>query len=223
MALAHYCNYFEDMSMLTPVVQFESELLTFELLETLIKFIDFERDEGVDLIASIEATDDDIEQLILAADTLGIPTATDSLVHDLFEDIEDQMKNLEFIPKNQLLKYLRLYSFLRGQELEENVLNLIPLSYYSLGSVKCSKGEFPSSVVLILASHMKTVINELALLELEEEHIIELLDSDHLRITEYEVLAVIKRWINHDYSERKDSWNKLLGCLRVDDSLTVSG
>lgn len=177
----------------------------------------------------LETTEDNIEQMILAADFLECPVILDALMLDITDDLENQMKDLEMTPKCVVLKYLRLYAVLRGQEFDQDEDDLddspttTQLSFCNAGSKESFvREEFPISIKFLVASHLKLVLNEYALVQLEENHIHELLSSDDLRITEKEVLAVIKRWIYHDFEERKESWVKLLSCLRVDYSLSVS-
>lgn len=62
-----------------------------------------------------------------------------------------------------------------------------------------------------------------AVLQLDYASLRLLLDSDFLRISEEQVLAVIKIWINNDFKDRQQYYGQLLRCLRFDEKVQVRG
>lgn len=59
------------------------------------------------------------------------------------------------------------------------------------------------------------------LYQLDLDCLMDILNSNHLNVSEMDVLKTIKMWINHDFETREKYFSKLLECVYYDDSLKV--
>lgn len=213
--LAKHSKYFQGtITFAEGEVTFDPKIVAFDVLDKLVKYME---------TGTFKPTMDDAEQLFYAADYLQVEGALSALVEFLHTEANRQMKDLENTPKEYILIYLRLYSQFRRYETKENfehatldIGNMIKGNRTSTNVIR------PVCIKFLIAVHFKKVINELPILEMEEDHLFELLSSDDLRISEEDVLRTIKMWCFYNLEARRDSFPKMVRCLRVDKSMTVS-
>lgn len=196
--LAEYSEYFKGShSFEGNSFTFDSNIVAFSALEILVEFIES---------GKIEPTMENVEQLIQTADYLQINSALAELASFLHKDL----KTPRTVSKPRLLLYLRLYANIRRQEVDPNYIGNLSEGGLGVHNVKS-----------VLGINIRNVLNDITVLELDQFHFEDLLASDSLRLTEADVLGLVKRWIYHDYEKRNQSWEKLLPCVRVDNVLTV--
>lgn len=190
---------------------FDSNTVSYEALGTLIKFMDS---------GKLKPTKVDVEQLVVAADYLQIDAAMILLLEYLYDLLGGTLASMDNLPKDILLVCLRLYSIVRQFEIKHKYQHkkyTIPEDRKTTSTPKSVCIEF------VLAHHLGRLLNEVPLLHLDEERLYEILISDDLRISEVDVLRVVKVWVNYEYASRQKHFVDLIRCVRPDVNMTVSG
>lgn len=214
--LAKHSKYFQGIVTFGEgEVSFDPKIVAFDVLDKLVKYME---------TGTLKPTMDDAEQLFYAADYLQIEGAMGALVEFLHSEASRQMKDLENTPKEYILLYLRIYSQFRRYETNNKHVEhaMLDIGNMIKGNRAPSNVIRPVCIKFLIAVHFKKVINELPILEMEEDHLFELLSSDDLRISEEDVLRTIKMWCFYNLEARRESFPKMVRCLRVDKSMTVS-
>lgn len=187
------------------------DVLSFKVLEMLVVFMESK---------SLKPTEATIEQLFVAADYLQIGSALRVLTDYLYVDLGG--KRLDEMRRGSVHMLLRLIDILtRYAKSSGYSYGIRTVTYYPSNSrpapIKCT-----NEAVLYIAYHFKTIMYDHGLLKLDYEVFEKILKSDFLRLSEEEVVRIIKIWINHDYEQRKDHFGPLIKCVRFDEAMTVS-
>lgn len=149
--------------------------------------------------------------LARAADYLQMKT---NLVPFIYKSLK-HIKQLPRVSKQDLMELLRLYPLVRDHE-RDATCQKTEFFLNELNGVPIPSSIRKVSLTFILAVNFKCIMFELPVLRLDEDLLVQLLSSNDLDISENEVLRVIKTWIIHDLVARRDSFPKLLRCVRPD-------
>ena len=187
------------------------DVISFKVLEMLVVFMESK---------ALKPTESTIEQLFVAADYLQISSALRVLSDYLYSDLGT--KKLDDIRKATIHMLLRLIDILHRYAKSNNyVYGTRTVTYYNQNSrpqaIKCT-----NEVNLYLAYHFKTIMYDHGLLKLDIDAFEKILKSDFLRLSEEEVVRIIKIWTNFDFVNRKEHFGMLIKCVRFDETMTVS-
>lgn len=186
------------------------DVISFRILEMLVVFMESK---------SLKPTEATIEQLIVAADYLQIGSALRFLSDYLYTDLGS--KKMDDIRKGAIHMLLRLIDILCRHAKASGYTHCTrTVTYYNNNSrpqaIKCT-----NEVNLYLAYHFKTVMYDHGLLKLDIDTFEKILKSDFLRLSEEEVVRIIKIWTNFDFENRKQHYGALIKCVRFDETMTV--
>lgn len=187
------------------------DVISFKVLEMLVVFMESK---------SLKPTEATIEQLIVASDYLQIGSALRVLSDYLYTDLGT--KKMDDIRKGTVHMLLRLIDILtRHAKASGYTHSTRTVIYYNNNArpqaIKCT-----NEVLLYLAYHFKTVMYDHGLLKLDIDTFEKILKSDFLRLSEEEVVRIIKIWTNFDFNNRKQYYGSLIKCVRFDETMTVS-
>lgn len=210
--LVKHAKYFEGVTSFEDrKVTFDAKIVSFEALKLLIKFMD---------TGDLQATRDNAQSLIIAADYLQFEEALRKAVSFLYDDLSDAMKmDMESIPKHVLIAYMRIYGIVQRFEVRTN----FEVVKVEVRTEKGAKLVVPVHLTFILAHHIKRIMSHWLFLELHSSLLRELLGSDYLCLSEEQVLRTITMWVNHNQKGRLVHMMDLLFCVRIDETMTVSG
>lgn len=198
--LTKHSKYFEGCASFPKnEIIFDSKIVTFVALDALIKFLDSN---------NLKIDNSNVEELVIASDYLQIDSALDLLIKYLHNQIMNLRWSDKFntMRKSTILLYLRLYSIIRRHEIATGYIYPIFDN---------------NTLVNVMANKLNMVLHEINLYQLDEERLHELLVCDYLQLTEETVLKTIKLWINFDLEARKGSFERLVRCVRPDETITV--
>lgn len=124
--------------------------------------------------------------------------------------------------KERLLIYLRTYPTLRRYQAMNRWQTPKTTLKYNFNN-KLYEAQAPVCIGLVLSYHFQRIWNEVEVLRLDFNHILELLNSDFLMISEEDVLRTVKMWVNFDLADRRRYFKQLLRCVRPDLSVIIIG
>lgn len=195
-------------------VVFDSKIVSFGALQMLVEYFK---------TGKLEPKLPDLELLLIAADSLQTDWAMAHLFKYLHEVVASQISDMRKLTKELLLTYLRMYPLVYRYEkkykFQHKIIKMpIPKEDASLPQAYLN---IPVCITFVLAHHFERIMNEPQILDLERDRIYEILSSDHLHISERDVLRTIKLWVNYKLKRRKKHFVGLTKCIRPDPNLPV--
>lgn len=222
-----YSKYFQtrfsDPTEISPSITFPTrEIPSFNILKQIVKLMTGKA------TTAVAATEDSLEELINTADFLQI----DSVLRALLEYLRRRLPSVfpDEINRQQVHLYLRLlnvimkHCHLLSVELDrKGTIHCCAKHGNSggAGGVDAGRLTYDISPQFFILYHFKSIMYERALVELNYRSIYSLLLSDHLRISEEDVVRTIKMWINHEYKSRIQHYSFLLRLVRFDPEMKV--
>lgn len=199
---------------------FDPEIISFDILKRIIGYIEM----GVVKHAVL----DEVEELLAAADYLQADFVFGSMICFMHLEAEKWMQDMDRgaeMRKQDLLVLLRVYRLIYNYEkritFPHKTMAMEHRTRSSKEKASCICNLCPK---FLLVANFKRLINELAVLQMEEHILHDLLSDDHLRLTEEEVLRVVKMWCYFNLAERRESFERLVKCVRINNNtITVSG
>lgn len=209
-------QYFETMfqssfsESISPTVTLSGDVVSFRILEMLVVFMESK---------ALKPTEATVEQLFVAADYLQINSALRALSDYLYADLGT--RKLDDVRKATIHMLLRLVDilgrFARSSGYTYGTRTVIYINNHARPqAIKCT-----NEVNLYIAYHFKTVMYDHGLLKLDQETFEKILRSDFLRLSEEEVVRIIKIWTNFDFENRRQHFGSLIKCVRFDETMTV--
>lgn len=186
------------------------DVVSFQVLEMLVVFMESQ---------ALRPTEATVEQLFVAADYLQISSALRVLCDYLYADLA--AKKLDDIRKGTVHMLLRLLDilsrFARASGYTYGTRTVTYINNHARPqAIKCT-----NEANLYLAYHFKTVMYDHGLLKLDIDSFEKVLRSDFLRLSEEEVVRIIKIWTNHAFDERRQHFGTLIKCVRFDETMKV--
>lgn len=211
-------QYFETMfqssfnESTSNTITLSGDVVSFKILEMLVVFMESK---------ALKPTEATVEQLFVAADYLQISSALRVLCDYLYGDLGT--RKLDDIRKGAVHMLLRLIDilsrFAKGSGYTYSTRTVTYINNHSRPqAIKCT-----NEVNLYIAYHFKTVMYDHGLLKLDFETFEKILRSDFLRLSEEEVVRIIKIWTNFDFETRRPHFGALIKCVRFDEAMTVRG
>lgn len=163
-------------------------------------------------------------EVICLGDTLSFD-ALDILVKFLYTDT---LKPTQDVPLEELIcaaDYLQMEDAVQelSGQIREAISKSNVLRFWNLRNM-IKDSETITAIRTFILGHFKDIVLDISFLKLDLETISWILESDELEVaSEVDVFRAIKLWINHDYAGRHKHFLPLLGCVRYDKQMPVSG
>lgn len=192
-------------------VTLSGDVVSYKTLDILVVFMETKY---------LKPTENTIEQLFVAADYLQMNSALRVLCDYLYSDLGT--KKLDYIPKGTVHMLLRLYDILnRFAKLTGYTYSTRTVTYVNSSTQRPQPIKCTNEVLLYVAYHFRTIMYDHELLKLDVDTFEKVLKSDFLRLSEEEVVRIIKIWINFEFQDRRKHFGTLIKCVRFDEAMTV--